>query len=257
MNSRIYLWWLWLRRDLHSRYAGSVLGLLWALLLPLLTVAIFYLVFAQIMRLRIPELATADDQGYFLFLLAGLLPWLSIADGLSRAVGSLIAHEQFLQRIAFPVDLIPATVLLTSLLPQLIGTVILLLVLGWNGLLTANALYLPLLFGLQLAMTYGLGLVLALMAVFMRDVAQMTPVVLQLLFYAAPILYPMSFVPVAYHGLFWLNPFAGLINGYQTALIGLPISTETIVVTVIWGAVLGVGGVMLFRALKPGLGDYL
>ncbi len=257
MKALFYLWWLWLRRDLHSRYAGSLLGLVWALLLPLLTVLIFYIVFAQIMRLRVPELHAAAEQGYFLFLLAGLLPWLSIADGLSRAVGSLVAHEQFLQRITFPVDLIPATVIVTSVIPQLIGTGILLSLLMWNGLLTVNALYLPFLFLLQLLMTYGLGLLLALLAVFLRDIAQVTPVILQLLFYASPILYPMSFVPTAYHGWFWLNPFAGLINGYQTVLIGLPINGITVCVTILWALILGVGGILLFRLLKPSLGDYL
>ena len=83
------------------------------------------------------------------------------------------------------------------------------------------------------------------------------PVVLQLLFYAAPILYPKSIIPERYHHLFLLNPVTGLIEAYQAVFLGFPMSISSIIALGGWVLLLGGGGWLLFRALKPTLGDYL
>ena len=146
-----FLFLLWLRRDFKSRYAGSIAGLLWALLQPLFTIAIFYVVFALVLRVRIPEFA--NESGYFFYLLAGLLPWLSIADGIARASGALVAQEQFLQRIVFPIDILPVTVIVSSLAAQLVGTVIYIVMLWFAGLLEPwRLLFWPLILLLQLGL---------------------------------------------------------------------------------------------------------
>lgn len=250
-----FLFWLWLKRDVKSRYAGSAGGLAWAVLMPLSTVLLFYVVFALVLRVRVPELAS--KQGYFLYLLAGLMPWISIADGLSRATGALAGQEQFLQKIVFPIDVLPATAIVSSLLTQAVGTVVLLILMTGNDLLGWRLLALPLVLTCQLALTLGLGCALAIVSVHLRDTLQVVPVLLQFVFYSAPILYARSLIPPRYHPLFLLNPFTGLIEAYHWLFLDMPIGPGTLLSLLFWTAVLGGGGWALFQALKPTLGDYL
>ncbi len=251
-----YLFLLWVRRDLHARYAGSLGGGLWAVLLPLLTVGLFYVIFAVVLQVRIPALA--GDSGYFFYLLAGLLPWLALSEGATRATGVLVAEEQFLQKLVFPVWILPGTVIAASLLPQLVGTLLFLVLLAGGGLLSLSSLVLwPLLFSCQIAMQWGLGLSLAVLGVHLRDLIQVLPVLLQLLFYASPILYPKTLVPADYQDLFLLNPFSSLIEAYHAVFLGLPLTGSSLVALIVWTLLLGGGGSLLYRLLKPTLGDYL
>jgi lipopolysaccharide transport system permease protein len=251
-----FVFLLWLRRDLKSRYTGSFGGALWGILQPLMTVGVFYIIFAVVLKVRSPELAS--ESGYFFYLLAGLLPWMGISEGLSRAVGSLVAQEQFIQKLIFPVEIIPATVIVSSFITQLVGMALLLVLLGVAGLFHSSGLiFLPLIFLMQLVLCVGLGLLLAILTVHVKDLAQLAPVTLQIFLYLTPILYPKSMVPVAYHRLYLLNPFAGFIEIYQGLLLGLPIGLGSILSMIVWTLLAGVGGAALFRALKPTLGDYL
>lgn len=250
-----YLFLLWLRRDIKSRYAGSIGGLLWAALLPICTIGVFYVVFAVVLKVRIPEIA--NESGYFLYLLAGLLPWLSISEGLSRAAFSLATQEQFLQKIVFPINILPGTAIVSSLVTQLVGTVFFVALLIYLELLTLRFLFFPLVLACQLFMCWGLGAALAIISVHVRDTMQIVPVILQIAFYSAPILYPKSIIPAAYHHWFLLNPVTGLIEIYQWIFIGMPVALTTVVVMLIWTIVLGLGGWLLFRMLKPTLGDQL
>ena len=255
LRRHAYLFLLWMQRDIKSRYAGSVGGLFWALLQPVFTIALFYVVFALVLQVRVPELASTS--GYFLYLLAGLLPWLSISDGLARSTGALVGQEQFLQKVVFPIEIIPATAVITSLVTQLIGMVFLLIFLVAAGMVSARWLLLPVVLACQLIMTLGLGCALAILGVHVKDLLQLTPVLLQFLFYSAPILYSRSFIAPGYHKFFLLNPFTALIETYHWILLGIPINLATGLALGFWVLVLGLGGWLLFRLLKPTLGDYL
>ncbi|MBZ0104053.1 MAG: ABC transporter permease [Sulfuricella denitrificans] len=247
---------LWLKRDLKSRYTGSFGGALWGILNPLMTVAVFYVVFAVVLKIRIPELAS--ESGYFYFLLAGLLPWMGISEGLSRAVGSLVAQEQFIQKLVFPIEIIPATVVVSSFVTQLVGLLILLALLAAGGVLHLSSLvWLPFLFIAQLILCLGMGMLFAILTVHVKDLAQLVPVFLQVFFYLTPIIYARSMVPAKYHYLYAFNPFAGLIDLYQRVFLGLPLNPDSALSLAIWVLIAGAGGLLMFRALKPTLGDYL
>lgn len=256
LKEHFFLFLLWVRRDFRGRYAGSIGGVLWAVLLPLLTVLMFYVIFAVVLRVRIPDLTS--EAGYFFYLVAGLLPWLSISEGIARATSSLVVQEQFLQKLVFPIAILPGTVIVTSVVPQLVGTAVFVLLLGFFDILSLVKLLLfPLVFVCQLFMLWGAGLALAIIGVHLRDIIQLMPILLQFLFYATPILYPKSMVPEAYHSLFWLNPLAGLIETYQWIFLGTPLQLSSVVAMLFWTITLGGGGWLLFRILKPTLGDYL
>ncbi len=247
---------LWTRREIVSRYAGSAGGMLWALLHPLLNIVLFYFVFAVVLKVRVPELRL--ENGYFFYLLAGLLPWLGLSEGLVRASQSLVAHEQLLQKVVFPVFVLPVSAILASLVPQLIGMGILMALLALHSALDwAGLLWLPLLLLCQLILTAGLGLFLAALSVVFRDLVQLVPVLVQFLFYATPILYPRSMVPEKYQHWFLANPFALLMDGYHAAFLGLPWPGAGRLGLLLWSLALGTLGLLLFRRLRALLGDWL
>lgn len=245
---------VWLRREVKSRYAGSFAGALWAVMGPVFTVLLFYVLFSFIFKVRIPEIAS--QAGYFYFLLAGILPWLSISEGLSRATGVIVGHEQFLQKQAFAVEILPVTAIAAALLTQIVGTVICVVLMGWAGILTIQFLWLfPVALLAQIVLTLGLGLSLAVFAVHFRDLLHAMPLLLQFFFYASPILYQMTMVPEAFRGLFLLNPFAPLIMTYHSAMLGVPWPLPVAIALMFWVLLLGCGGIWLFRVMKPTLGE--
>ena len=256
LGARFHLLQLWAVRDLKTRYAGSAAGVLWAVSAPLFTIVLFYLIFALVMKVRIPTLA--GEGGYFFYLLAGLLPWLTIAESVTRSLSSLIAQENFLQKLSFPIGVLAGTVVLTSVVPQLVGSVVYLVFLGaadmWPGW---NLLLVVPLFICQTAMLLGMGLGLAVLAMHFRDLLQIVPVVLQFFFYMTPILYPKSMIPEKYHTWLLFNPVAPLMELYQSAYLGFPVAFETWIALGFWTLLLGGGGWLFFRKLKGSLGDYL
>jgi len=250
------LFWLWLKRDLRSRYVGSLGGVFWSVLQPIVTIGLFYVLFTYVFKVRIPELA--DQSGFFYYLLAGILPWMAISEGLSRSASTLINHEQFLRKQAFPIAILPSSVLIGALPTQLIGFAILLPMLAASGLLHWHVAYLlPLIFGVQILMTLGMALALSILALHVRDIPHGLPLALQFLFYATPILYPMDLVPSEFHNLFMLNPFAPLIMAYQSVLTGIVINPIFIYAGLAWALILGGGGYALYRILKPTVGEAL
>ncbi len=247
---------LWTHREIVSRYAGSVGGLLWALLQPLLTIALYYFVFAVVLKVRIPELAS--EEGYFLYLLAGLLPWLGLAEGLAAAAASLVANESLLKKVVFPVGILPLSSVLAALVPQVVALAVFLVVLAAVGPLSVQGLlWLPVVLGCQLAMTVGLGMMLAVLTFYFRDLQQLIPVVMQFLFYMAPVLYPRDFVPPQYQGWLVVHPFATLIDGYHRALLDLPWSEDSRLALMLWTLFLGGGGLIGYRRLRRSMGAWL
>ncbi len=256
MSQYLRILWLWLKRDIKSRYVGSWGGALWAILSPLATIALFYVMFATIFKVKVPELAS--ETGYFYYLLVGILPWLAVSDGITRATGVIVAYEQFLQKQVFPVSILPMSVILAALLPQMIGTALQMIFLATGGIgHPLRWLLWPGLFVLQVLIMVGLGLVLSVVAVHVRDLMHGVPVLMSFLFYATPILFPLSQVPESFRPLFMLNPFACLIETYHAVFLSTPLNVPFLIALIVWAFILGFGGIALFRILKPTLGEAL
>jgi len=189
--------WILVLRDLRARYRGSLLGFLWSFLNPLLLMMVYVLVFS--VYLRVPM------ERYAVFLFTGLLPWLWFSSSLGHAAGVIVGSGALVKRILFPAEILPIVSVLANMVNMLLS--------------------LPLLLVLQLLLTAGLALALAALNVHLRDVEQILGNGLVLLFFLCPILYPVSTVPgslalgrvltVPLRPLYFLNPVAGLVQGYQ------------------------------------------
>ena len=250
------LWRYWMLREFKTRYAGSVLGLAWAVVQPLATLAIFYVLFGMVLAVRVPGLDASH--GYLLHLLAGLAVWLPFTDAVGRGVGCLAAYEDFLRKQPMPAEILPAVSVGSSLLVMAISYGLLLALCLTQGIgARASWAWLPLLMLAQVALTYGIVLLLSMAHFLWRDVGSMIAFVLQLGFYLTPIVYPLSQVPERFHSWFLLNPVACLVLMVQGAALGIPVPAATAWAFLAWLVVLGGGGWWFFRSMKSALGEAL
>lgn len=199
-------------RNLKVKYQRSVLGFVWTLFNPLLTVAILMTVFSVIVRLGIPD--------YWAFLLSGYFVFNFSLQMLNTAVTVLRDHAQLTKSAAFPSEVLIFGATLARLVEFGVAMVpvLLALVLFHHGTVPASFILLPLLVLVQVLLVIGVVMPLAVLSVFFYDVEHAIPVIVMMLFYISPVFYPVSFVPAAVRDLYLLNPLAGLLTLYQTVL---------------------------------------
>jgi len=240
-------------RNLRSRYAGSVLGLLWSLVNPLWQLALFTFVFSYVVKFGIPGEQT---ESFAVFLFCALLPWFAMHEGLSRSASAITDSPDLVKKMLLPAELLVASLVLGAMLHSGVGALAFIVVLAVLGELSVASL--PLLLVavvLQAALTFGLGLGLAGANVYFRDIAQATGLVLNTWFYVTPIIYSINFIEnETIRQLLELNPLTGLVYLYRAAFLGggLRVSLVPLIACAAGAVVLGGA---LFARLKDGLAD--
>src|SRR6266576_6287118 len=210
------------KRELLTRYKGSVLGTVWALVTPVVMIAIFTFIFAGIFGARFG--ASQFHWDYALYLFCGLLPWTMFQDTVQRASTTIVEHANLVKRVVFPLETLPIAQALSALGNQLFGTAALLLATALiHRQLHASVLWLPVLLVPQLIATFGAAWLVASLGVFFRDIAQGITLVLMAWMYLTPIIYPESIVPEHYRPFINANPFTPLVRSYRRIFLeGLP-----------------------------------
>ena len=236
-------------RELRARYRGSFLGFLWSFLNPLLLMLVYVLVFS--VYLRVPQ------ANYAVFLFAGLLPWLWFSSSLGHATGVIVGGGALVKRVLFPAEVLPLVSVLSNMVNFLLSLPLLFLFLLLFGIpVTPWAAFLPLLLALQLLLTVGLALPLAALNVHLRDVEQILGNLLILWFFLSPVLYPASTVPASFRPLYFLNPLAGLIQGYRDILFdGRPPQWPQLAFVALVALVTLWGGLRIFDRLRDTLAE--
>src|SRR6185436_3447000 len=206
------------RRELAARYRGSILGILWALLTPIVMITIFTLIFSGIFKAKFGSSSAQWD--FALYLFCGLLPWNAFQESLSLSATAIVARANLVKRVVFPLETIPVAQTLAAIVNQLFGTAALLLgIILVRHELHATTLYLPLLLIPQFIVTLGGAWLLASLGVFIRDIVQGITLLLMAWMYLTPIIYPESIVPESYRAIVNLNPFTPLIRSYRLVLL--------------------------------------
>jgi ABC-type polysaccharide/polyol phosphate export permease len=200
-------------RELKARYRGSVLGVLWSFVNPLLLLLTYTLVFTVILPNR-----QADIQPYFLFLFCGILPWTWFQASLAESSGVIIAGGNLIKKVLFPAEILPAVTVFTNFVQFLLGLPILFAFLVYEGKLGASALLLPLPILVQLVFTLGLALLVSALTVHFRDLQSILAHVLHLWFFATPIIYPYVEQGGRLRSVLKLNPLTHVIVSYQQML---------------------------------------
>ncbi|PSB01597.1 ABC transporter permease [Merismopedia glauca] len=217
-------------RELKLRYKRSVLGIAWTLLNPLLQLLVFATVFRGVLQLNIPHYASS--------VFCGLMVWNWFQSSLTDGTGVINANPTLIRQPGFPSIILPIVVILVHMVHFLLALPVLVIFLLIDGVMLQTTLWqLPLLMLLQLGFTAGLSYILAATNVMFHDTRYTVGVLLQLLFYATPIFYDLSHIPVRYQFWYQLNPIAHLVTAYRGILIqGVPPN---------WFPLLGVGVVAI------------
>src|SRR5215813_7615251 len=226
-------------RDLKVRYKQTVIGAGWAILQPLMTMAIFTVVFGTFAKIP------SDGIPYPIFAYSALLPWNLFANSLTRGGTSIVGNAHIISKIYFPRLLLPLSGILSPIVDFAIAFVILIGMMIWYGTLpTWGILALPLFMLLAILTALAVGLWLSALNVRYRDVGHTIPFLVQLWMFASPVAYPVSLIPEKWRLLYSLNPMAGVIEGFRWALLGNE-SPDF--------GVIAVSAVMVFALLIPGI----
>ena len=218
LPSRIDLILALTKRELSARYRGSALGFLWTLLTPLVMIAIFTIIFAGIFKAKFG--ASSSQWDYALYLFCGLLPWTAFQESLQLSSNTIVAHANLVKRVVFPLETLPVSLSLATMVNQLLGTLVLVVAaLVLRGEVHATIIYLPLLLVPQILATVGGAWLVASIGVFVRDIVQGIGLALMAWMYLTPIIYPESIVPESYRRLINLNPFTPLVRNYRRVIL--------------------------------------
>lgn len=202
------------RRDIHARYRGSVGDIFWAVLSPLLLILTYSFVFGVVLQTRFWN--DSSPEGYVLYFLAGMMPWLPVSEPLARAPNAIVEHRNLVKKLLFPVDILPASQVVTALVTQAVALVLFMsFILIFRGWLPWTVFWLPLLVVPQILMTLGLAWFLAALGVFLRDLSQLMGFLLTLWFFITPICYPDQNLPKWSLPVLGKNPLYSLVRGFR------------------------------------------
>jgi lipopolysaccharide transport system permease protein len=243
-------------RDIKVRYKQTVLGAAWAILQPLLTMAVFYLFFSRLANVP------SDDKPYPLFCFAGLVPWTFFANGLTQSSNSLVGSANLIGKVYFPRLTIPIATVLSGAVDLVLAFLVLLVMMacyqlsGYPIALTVHMLWLPLLLLLALVTSLGVGLWLSALNVRFRDVRYVVPFLAQTWMFATPVAYASSGLPEPWRSLNGLNPMTGVVEGFRWALLDTPTSPGPVVgVSALAALALLVSGAFFFRRMEKIFAD--
>lgn len=210
------LFYFFALRDILVRYKQTVLGIVWALIRPLLNMAVFTIVFGKMAHL------SSGEVNYSLFVLTGLLPWQLFASCLSDTSNSLINNAPMITKVYFPRMILPISHILVNFVDFLISLAFLVVVFALTGYLTQwTILLLPVFIALTLLLCVGASLWLAAITVRYRDFRFIMPFVIQFGMFVSPVGYGSFVVPEAYRWIYYMNPMAGLIEGFRWCCFGI------------------------------------
>ncbi len=255
-------------RELKGKYKRSVLGWSWSLLNPLVTALIFTMVFKVFYNGPTPRGEPSGLSNFPLWLLCGLLPWNYLANSLNGATESLVANGNLIKKVYFPRQVLVVANVASWMVPLLIElSVLAALLLAFDNFVLPWLPMVLVLILLQTGFVLGIGLMLGAVNVYFRDVKHLIGILLQAFFYATPIVYPLSLVPVRstlfgldlpVRSLYRLNPMVPMVEAFRDVLYDLrfpPLGDLAYVAG--WGVACMAIGLLVFSRLEPRLAEEL
>lgn len=237
-------------RDIKVRYKQTVLGILWAVIQPLFMMIVFTLFFGRLAGMP------SDGIPYPVFAYAGLLPWIFFSNAVNTSGNSLVGNSSLITKVYFPRMIIPIAAVGAGLVDFLIACGLLVLLMFYYGIsVSASILMLPVLTLFTILMAIGIGMWMSALNVKYRDIRYALPFLIQLWMFATPIIYPSSLVPERWRWLFILNPLAGIIEGYRSAIFGTPFDLIGLGVSAIIILVVLIYSAYTFRQMERGFAD--
>jgi lipopolysaccharide transport system permease protein len=239
-------------RDVKVRYRQTVLGGLWAILQPFMTMVVFTIFFGSLAKIP------SDSLPYPIFVYTALLPWQFFSNGITNAGNSIITSQQLITKVYFPRMIIPAASLGCGLLDFVVAFGLLILLMIYYGIYPGvGILLLPFLMIGVAAATLGIGLFLSALNVTYRDFRYVIPFLVQLWLFATPVIYPVTILPERWRWLMNLNPMAGLITSFRSSLLNMPVPWQDLMVSSLASLVLLVMGMLYYRRMESRFADII
>jgi lipopolysaccharide transport system permease protein len=237
-------------RDISVRYKQTVLGVAWAVIQPVFSMVVFSIVFGRLAQMP------SDGVPYPVFVYAGLMPWLFFSSAVTNAGSSLLSQQALLTKIYLPRFFVPGSAIGSALVDLAISFAVYLVLMLWYGVKPGwGMLALPGLVLLAVVAALGVGLILAALTVTYRDLRHVVPFLTQVWLYITPVIYPVSMVPERWQWLLALNPMAGVVDGFRSALLGLPWNFTTLTTSAVVSIGLLFYGLFFFRRMERRFAD--
>lgn len=243
-------------REIKGRFAGNMAGMIWTIVAPLAAIAVYTFVFSMLMRIQVTTEETGTDS-FIIYFLTGFFPWMIFADSLNRACGSLVDNSSLITKVVFPVELLPFSSVLTSLIINGVGLVIVCLIMALHGYAGTAWIFLPFIIFVQTFFTWGLANLFAGICVFIRDTREFLNILIMVWFFSTPIIYPMSMVPESLRFFLSLNPMAMMADAYRSVLLLNQVPLLLFAVLTLLALVSYCVGAWFFSRAKPAFADVL
>lgn len=246
-----------IKTELRVRFITSRLGAAWMILHPLSQVVIFAFVLSAVMSAKLPGIT--NHYAYAIYLMAGTLCWSLFTEIVSRSVSLFVENGNIIKKLVFPKITLPLIVTGSALVNNMMLFVAILFIFGVLGHLPGAAIFwLPVLVAINIAFALGFGLVLGVLNVFIRDVAQAVPVFMQFLFWFTPIVYMAKIIPEHYRYWLRLNPLRPIVMGYQNVLLyNIAPNWTPLLYVGLLSLILLFFSLLLFRKASPEMVDQL
>lgn len=251
IQRNIDLLYLLTRKEFALKYKRTLLGIFWSLLNPILSTVVFFVAFKIFMRFQI--------ENYTFFLLSALFPWNWFSSSIIISARSLVDNVTLIKKVIFPRQYLVVSVILAQLVNLLFSIPILFFFSYFSvqGPSSSWFLGIPLLIFVQLIFTFGVSLIIAISNTYFRDIEYLVGVVMNLVFWMTPIIYPMSSIPEKFRPLFLLNPLTSLIGAWRELFLKNVILWKEIGIALSMAVLFLLIGLTFFRRLEKKLDEVL
>lgn len=246
------------KRDFTERYSGSVLGVFWTFIWPLVNIFVYTVIFSQIMGARLQG-ASSNTYSYGIYLIAGILPWTAFANTVSRSATIFVDKKAIISKIKVSLPSLPLYIVMSESITFLITLFIYMVFLVMTGTpLRKTLIFLPVIYLIQQIFAFSLGFLITIFHVFIRDLKEITGIVLQLWFWFTPIVYVYDILPAFAKNIIVFNPAFIFIGAYQDIFIlnQVPDFVNLMKLTILAHLLL-LAGYVIFKKLEKDIRDFL
>lgn len=239
-------------KELKVRYKSRFLGYLWALANPIAFAFVYWFAFKFIMRVEVAN--------YSLFLITGIFPWVWLSLGVANGARSFIINASLIKKASLPRAILPLSCVVQETVHFIFALPVIIAFLVFAGDQPVSAAWLwqiPLLTALQIAFVYPLALSMALANVYVRDIEYLVNIGFSLLFFATPMVYPITMVPEAYRHYFELNPLHALMQSWRSVFLHNTLDPHYLAYAAAVAAIMGIIAWALYRRLAPRIGELI
>lgn len=239
------------KKEVRSKYKNSFLGVLWSFLNPLLQIIVYAIIFSLILK--------SKQEHYAIFLCCGLIPWTFFSTAINKSAFTIIENGNIIKKVFFPREIIPISVVTAETINFLISTIIILGFVIFGGMgISKYIIYYPIIIIAQYLVILSISFIISSICVYLRDLQHFIGIILQLLFYAAPIVYSQDIIPAEYQWILKYNPMTYIINAYRNIFYyQTSVETKPIIILILGAIIACVISYFIFNKLQKGFAEQL